>query len=337
MSTAEHEITSELLWSYAPDTSLYEAAGVPAWLDELELTEAPPYVKMQTRALGGEWLIADQFRDMELALRTRLLDEQHDVVFAMNPAAEAAATETLEVVERWLAIKGLPPPPKGFHPLEAAGRAVQEDLCLMVNRDGSWHLDGAVLCFPTFWSMTERFGQSTPDLHRGVPHYHDELETRVDKFFDRMRAGQVVWRRNFSVKPYPLLFVPVPRRAQPVGDLSVTDDGSPFWLRSELQTLQLLPQSGAILFAIKLQLAPARVLMDRRDRAADLLAMYRSWDEEMVRFKIASNNLALGFIPWLESLGLESLGLESLGLEGLGLEGLELERLEGDSPFAADP
>ena len=117
-----------------------------------------------------------------------------------------------------------------------------------------------------------------------------------------MRPGQTVWRRNLSVKPYPLLFVPLPKRAQPIGDLGTTEDGSPFWLRSEWQTLQLLPRSGAILFTIKLQLAPARVLMERPDRAADLLAMYRSWDDEMVRYKIAANNLAPGFIPFLERL-----------------------------------
>ncbi len=302
MGTAESEITSKLLWSYAPDTDLYEAAGAPAWLDELELTPAPPHVKMLTRALGGDWLVADQFREMELGLRNRLLDEQHDLVFAMNPAAEDAAVETLELVEGWLRSNGLPPPPSGYHPLEAAGRAIQEDLCLMVQRDGSWHLDGAVLCFPSFWSLTEKFGRPTVDVHQGVAHYGEQLAPRVDRFFDRMRPGQTVWRRNLSVKPYPLLFVPLPRRAQPVGDLSTTEDGSPFWLRSEWQTLQLLPRSGAILFTIKLQLAPARVLMDRRDRAADLLAMYGSWDEEMVRYKIASNNLAPGFIPWLQRL-----------------------------------
>jgi hypothetical protein len=302
VSAIESEITSELLWSYAPDTSMYEAAGAPAWLDELELTPAPPHVKMLTRSLAGEWLIADQYRDMELALRSRLLDEQHGLVFAINPSAEAAAAETLALVEQWLAKKGLPAPEPGHHPLEAAGRAVQEDLCLMVQRDGSWHLDGAVLCFPSFWSLTEKFGRPTIGVHEGVAHYGEDLAPRVDRFFDRMRAGQIVWRRNLSVKPYPLLFVPLPKRAQPVGDLSTTEDGSPFWLRSEWQTLQLLPQSGAILFTIKLQLAPARVLMERPDRAADLLAMYHSWDDEMVRYKIASNNLAPGFIPYLERL-----------------------------------
>jgi hypothetical protein len=127
VGTTESEITSELLWSYAPDTAQYEAAGPPAWLDELELTPAPPHVKMLTRALGSDWLVADQFREMELALRNRLLDEQHDLVFAMNPAAEEAAVETLELVEDWLRANGLPPPPKGYHPLEAAGRAIQED------------------------------------------------------------------------------------------------------------------------------------------------------------------------------------------------------------------
>jgi len=305
VSTAESEITSELLWSYAPDTSQYEAAGVPLWLDELELTPAPPHVKMLTRSLGKDWLIADQFRDTEITLRHRLLDEQHDLVFAMNPVADDAAVETLALVEQWLRSNGLPPAPDGYHPLEAAGRAIQEDLCLMVPRDGSWHLDGAVLCFPSFWSLTEKFGRPTIDVHQGVAHYNEELAPRVDRFFDRMRSGQTVWRRNLSVKPYPLLFVPLPRRAQPVGDLSTTENGSPFWLRSEWQTLQLLPRSGAILFTIKLQLAPARVLLDRPDRAADLLAMYRSWDDEMVRYKIASNNLAPAFIPWLERLASE--------------------------------
>lgn len=308
MSDLGHEITSEILWSYAPDTTQYEAAGVPAWLDELELTPAPPHVKMLTRALGDDWLVADQFRPMELALRTRLLDEQHDLTFAMNPSAESAAAETRELVDQWLIDKGFPPTPTGYHPLEAAGRSVQEDLCLMVKRDGAWHLDGAVLCFPSFWSLAEKFGRATVDVHQGVAHYDHDLAPRVDRFFDRMRAGQIVWRRNLSVKPYPLLFVPLPKRAQPVGDLSTTDDGSPFWLRSEWQTLQLLPRSGAILFTIKLQLAPAQVLMERRDRAADLLAMYRSWDDEMVRYKIAANNLAPGFIPWLERLGLARLG-----------------------------
>ena len=305
VGTNETEITSELLWSYAPETAQYEALGAPAWLDELDLTPAPPHVKMSTRALGNAWLVADQFREMEIALRRRLLDEQHDLVFAISPAAEDAAAETLEMVEHWLRTEGLASAPSGYHPLEAAGRAIQEDLCLMVQRDGAWHLDGAVLCFPSFWSLTEKFGRPTIGVHQGVAHYHDELAPRVDRFFDRMRVGQTVWRRNLSVKPYPLLLVPVPRRAQPVGDLSTTHDGSPFWLRSEWQTLQLLPRSGAILFTIKLQLAPARVLMDRPDRATDLLAMYRSWDDEMVGYKIATNNLAPGFIPFLEKLALK--------------------------------
>lgn len=280
--------------------------GQPAWLDELELTPAPSHVKMLTRSLGDDWLIADQFRAMEMGLRQRLIDEQHDLVFAMSPNAEGAAHETLRLVEQWLVRNKLPPTPAGFHPLEAAGRAIQEDLCLMVKRDGSWHLDGAVLCFPSFWSLTEKFGRPTAGVHQGVAHYDEELAPRVDRFFDRMRAGQVVWRRNLSVKPYPLLFVPLPKRAQPVGDLSANEDGSPFWLRSEWQTLQLLPQSGAILFTIKMQLAPARVLMNRPDRAADLLAMYRSWDDEMVRYKIDANNLAPGFIPFLEKLSAAS-------------------------------
>ena len=66
---------------YRPDTSIYdrnvELDGPPAWLDELDLRTGPPYQHVGTHAASpAAWLLADRARDMELGLRTRLLDER---------------------------------------------------------------------------------------------------------------------------------------------------------------------------------------------------------------------------------------------------------------------
>ena len=64
---------------------------------------------------------------------------------------------------------------------------------------------------------------------------------------------RIVVRRNWGFSAHPLLFAPdlaalrQPRRYAP----------DAVWLRSERQTLRRLPDSGAILFAIRVQLAPA--------------------------------------------------------------------------------
>jgi dimethylamine monooxygenase subunit A len=295
------------LWAYAPDSNAYTAAGVPDWLDEIDLVDAPPHLRMGTHTLAsGRCLRRDQFYDSEVALRNRLLDEQHGVVFASLPSADDAATETQEIVASWALTNGLGPLRDDLHPLEAAGRAVQEDLCLMVKRDGGWHLDAAVLCFPSIWSLTEKLGRPMAGVHQGVPHYDTDLDGRVDRFFDRLTPGRAVWRRNLSLKPYPLLFLPMAKLKTVPGGTPVRPDGSPYWLRTEFQTLQTLPRSGAILFTIKLQLAPLGVLRQRPDRAASYLAMLESWDGPMHDYKSAGGQVRAHVMPWLRSLGTDN-------------------------------
>ncbi len=179
---------------------------------------------------------------------------------------------------------------------------VQEDLCLMVQRDGAWYLDGAVLCFPSMWVLAEKLGHTVGDVHRPVDHYDTDLEPRVDVFFDRLRVDRPVWRRNLSLKTTPALFLPISKQGRQSALDAVGADGSPYWLRSERQTLRKLPRTGAILFGIRVQLAPIGVLRHRPDRAADLLAMIDSWDAPMRDFKAADTMDALR--RWLAALDL---------------------------------
>lgn len=294
---------------YGPDTSVYdrmvESTGTPAWLDELDLRPAPPHQRVGTHAVPvSSWLLADAAREMELDLRRRLLDERRDVVFGARPGSEAAAAETLALVVDWLAEQriGHAPVDPDEHPLIAAGRLVQEDLCLMIRRDGDWHLDAGVLCFPTLWQLHDRLGLATPDVHERVAHY-DEISARVDRFFDRLPAGRVARRRNFSVKPYPHLYVPTVKTLMGRGGHTVDADGSPYWLRTERQTLRRLPESGAIVFAIRVQIARAGVLRRRPDIATAMAAHLRSWDRPQREYKFAGSDLFVAFVDWLDAIG----------------------------------
>jgi len=67
-----------------------------------------------------------------------------------------------------------PTPP----PIDAAGRLVQEDLCVL---DGtSLRLVAGSVCFPHGWHLADKLGLGMRDVHTPVPHYGD-LADRADR------------------------------------------------------------------------------------------------------------------------------------------------------------
>lgn len=293
---------------YAPDAAAYEAmldaSGPPGWFDELELRPAPPFHRVGTHAVDEDgWLVPDSARAMELALRARLIDERRETVFACLPSAEHAAAATLDLAVEWLGAHGIEHEPADAteHPLVALGRIVQEDVCLMVHRDGDWHLDAGVLCFPTLWQLSDRLGLPTARVHERVAHY-GEIGSRVDTFFDRLRPDRIVWRRNLSIEPFPHLHLPLSKVYAPVRPVEVDDDGSPFWIRSERQTLRRLADHDAIVFTIKIQTTPARALIERPDIARVLTEHVNSWDAALRDYKFSNPETANAFSRWLEGV-----------------------------------
>lgn len=258
--------------------------GAPAWLDELHLEPGPPWHAMGTRALDpAAWLVTDDERDDQLGRKRQLLAERRDVVAAALPGAEPAAGEAARLVA-------------GADTLEDAALAVQEDLCVLVRRDGHWRLDAGVVCFPSMWSLRDKLGLPMAAVHEPVPGYAGELAERVDRFLDRLRPERPVWRRNWFVHDSPELHLPGPPPHRPPP--AVPDD---LWLRSERQTLRALPASGGILFTIRTQQVPLAVVAERPDVAGRMAAAVAAWSPDLAAYRGAAT-WRDAVVTWLRSV-----------------------------------
>lgn len=264
----------------------------PDWLDELPLEPGPPWLAMGTRGLDpAVWLLADEDRDRDLARKAALLAERHDEVFAAldSPIVDAAASAVLRLVVAATGGRA----EAHLHPLDAAGRLVQEDLCLLVERDGVPHLDAASLCFPSYWRLRDKLGRPLAEVHQPVAHYAEELAPRVDRFLTRLPADRPVWRRNWSIHDDPAYFLPDPTPPRPV------DPPEGLWLRSERQTLRRLEVPGCVLFTIRTQQVPLVALAERPDLAARMADAIAAWSPALAAYK--GGHGALASVPWLRS------------------------------------
>ncbi|NCO22390.1 MAG: DUF3445 domain-containing protein [Rhodobacterales bacterium] len=207
----------------------------------------------------GAWLQVDEAYAPQLALKARLLATRPGDVLAVLPGAEAAADELLDVVLAEVAeIAGFEvgaqavARPDGVTvaldrsaPLVTLSRLVQEDLCIL-HKQGSEHvLTAALLCFPAAWTLAEKIGRPLGRIHTPVPRYDADVAARVQRMFDMVGGGRVLWRANLLRYDDPALFQPHTEAAP----RAVGHEGSPYE-RSERQTILRLPQTGAVIFSI---------------------------------------------------------------------------------------
>lgn len=267
--------------------------------------ESPYRLAMGLMALKAEaWIEIDRHYDRYLAEKRRLLSERPEEVFAALPEAEAASSELLALLAAHLATVfpdrfrredgSLVHLRRGerfdldgdLHPLDLAGRLVQEDFCLMQPGSEGYRLTAASLCFPTRWRLHDKFGHPMARIHRPVPFYGERLERPVDRFFERMKPDKPVWRLNWSLTDDSELFQPT-GHSRPDADLGISSDnaGTRVFFRVERQTLRRLPASGAICFGIRVYQNPLSDIEGEPGLAARLAAAVRQLPEEVLFYK----------------------------------------------------
>jgi len=222
----------------------------------------------------AEWIEPDDRLVRQLEEKERLFRERPDRVFAAEPGTEGAQQEVLDLLsvhlaERFPAIwrrtgEGMEIVPAGRtvalgdpQPLRAAARLVQEDLILMGRDERGWRLVAAALCFPSSWSLQEKFGGTLDQIHAPVPGYETQLGARMRRIFDNLRLEVPVWRVNWSIYPDDALHHPESKEKPRSWFGSVTDVEAASFVRVERQTLRRLPRhADHVLFTVRIHVDP---------------------------------------------------------------------------------
>jgi hypothetical protein len=245
-----------------------------------------PWLHPATRRLPGiqpldmaDWLIRDEAFAAQMALRDRLLETRRQDVFRALPEAGDAAEELLALVlsrlddsyrrngTRVTRPDGVAVELEGDHPLVVAARLLQEDLCLLDQREGKGEhiLTGAVLCFPASWTLAEKIGHPMTRIHVPVTAYTDNMAARVQRLFDALHVDRPLWRANALLYHTPALYHPLmesQRRVKPKGGAG--------YLRSERQSLLRLPETRAVVFSIHTWVVPWARLSDEQRAGLDI-------------------------------------------------------------------
>jgi dimethylamine monooxygenase subunit A len=238
----------------------------------------------------AEWFDFGPGAEAQLREKRRVLAAHHDEVVAALPGSEDACAELLTMVEDHLS---LPHVAGDAHPIERAGLLVPEDLCVhLPGDDGRPVLVAASLSFPFRWVLAEKLGLPMSEIHAPIPGYAEQIGAAVDKVFARLTPERGLLRSNIGVVDAPDLFQP---RRPDIGPQPVPDG---FHLRSERQTLRVLPRTGAIVFTIRTTVLPFVDLdVDQRRRTAGHI---RALDDALLDYRgltYARDDL----LVWLES------------------------------------
>ncbi|MED4015804.1 DUF3445 domain-containing protein [Sutcliffiella cohnii] len=143
-------------------------------------------------------------------------------------------------------------------PLDFIGRHVQEDLLLMMERDGDLYLDAGQLCFPSNWSLTFNVGMDFKTIHKPIPGFAP-LDDRILTFLMQLEVGSPWGRKNWGLMAGDRLDTSLETfNDWGKGRKKVTKDnvGEFVHLRVEVQKLFRLPRTGGILFTIHSHIMP---------------------------------------------------------------------------------
>jgi hypothetical protein len=232
-----------------------------------------------------DWIEVDEHLDFYLDEKERLKTLYGDKVFAAEAGTEQTQQEALDLLAAHLkkhhqnthseeteVFKA------GDHhidlnaalpPLEIASQLVQEDLLLMRKGENGWRLVAASLCFPSSWSLLEKFSKPLDEIHKPVPGFGPGSRNAemIFRIFDNLKTEQPVRRFNWSVYSDNELF----HDDRAAEHLKKGALGVGAFMRVEHQTLRKLPVSGDILFTVRIHIDPLGMIA-KQDNRADICA-----------------------------------------------------------------
>lgn len=140
------------------------------------------------------------------------------------------------------------------------GRTWEPDFVWMhPGEDGIHRVTGGVVCFPSSWSLPDKLGLPMSAVHEPVPDLNAELGRKIDSFLSALKPGAAWTRENvgFSRDDRRNHHLSLPRRRL---DETIREDE--VWVRVEEQLLRKLAPGGSVLFGIRVDVYPLRMILE---------------------------------------------------------------------------
>jgi len=220
-----------------------------------------------------------------IAERRKWISETTETCIAILPEGIALLDETIELASSL----GTLPEGETFDAPEPSarcqhlGKLWEADFLLMKPDDeGVFRLYGGCLCFPSHWDLREKLGRPMADIHAPVPGLNEKLGRQIDGFLQRIKPG-ISWERvNWGLARTPELNLHPSRKLPRLDDTVTLDE---VWFRIEEQSLVSLPDSGGILFGIKLVILPMSEISADPAARQGLIRALRTMPEPMAIYK----------------------------------------------------
>lgn len=292
-------------------------------------------LKMGTAPLpGGNQLVEmDQHYGDEIALKRKILEEDHPYYYQASSSTHTAQWEVLEKILSGLAVtypdhftfrkngtevywkNNLLSEEKEFiigdtstlpyEPLDWVGRQIQEDLIIL---DAKSHLVAGQLCFPSGWCLKEKFEKHFLAVHAPLPSVLYPMLQAADKLIERIPVNKPIARTNWGFRVCDQLDISSKHGQhyrtelhQVASELNKENTGDKIFFRIERQTLSRLPQSGSILFTIHTYYNKVKDEATDPARASAMLSFLKTVPAELLEYKLMIP-LIKPLIAYLESV-----------------------------------
>lgn len=258
--------------------------------------------------LDNDWL---KFHNRKLE---RLEQENADELYAMDPVAEDATLEALELLVDYLPARyptlfkrtavgidnivtgesfDTTTKPYKEHPLVVAAKLIQDDIAIMIEgTDGLYYLKAGAVLLAGFWRLKDKVNMPLYQIHTSgdVPYYKEKLQTPMDRFFTKLLPDKGVVRNNYFIQTdddVAWSHAIGPENSDRIGWYTADNAVDPerLMFRSERQSLRRLPRSGAILFTIRTYFLPVAQIAKEPYVPRRLLNGIKAWDDPVSVYK----------------------------------------------------
>lgn len=179
-----------------------------------------------------------------LAERAKWLDHSPGDYAVITEGARAGWAEFVGLASTWSGESVSEDPLR-------AGRQFEPDVVLLSrDRDGVFRVSGGVVVFPSHWSLPEKIGLTLLEVHGVVPGLNAAIGPAIDKYLDKIKPGFAAGRPNWGLAATDAWNLHPSANAPKLVKGLRADQ---MWLRIERQILTPLPNSGDMLFGIRIE------------------------------------------------------------------------------------